>query len=330
MTKPLLQNLQKELNSLKNEIINFLLPLANKASETKTPTTPTATPESPKPRPRRRHVLSYSDAVRKQTHSTIIVNTPKNPQTNGTTTSAPEIINRITEHISNSSNSATIQKTATPSDEKIIIKLSKNDNVGAIASELRSELGLDARGRSPFLPKMTISHIPAHVNLKTNIKDTILQENTFLQGPLKQGTFEVLFTYKAKDFGSAVIKVSANVRNAITDNGTTLKIGSRACPVRDRLQPMRCTKCCSYGHTRKQCRADSPICHYCAEKHETSTCPNKEDTDKRRCHNCCLRKASSHNHSAFDTACPTLKVETQKLFKNTDYGYGQAPTCNHI
>lgn len=322
MSKPILQGLQKHLNDLKSDIINFLLPLATQK------TNPKSEPsmQTPKPAPRRSIPKpTYSDiAAKKPAQSTIIVKTPKNSDTNAIS-SAPEIINRISKHISQTNNSATIQKTATPSDDKVIIKFNAKDNVEAIAGELRSELGLDARGRSPLLPKMTISHIPAHVDLKTDLRESIIKENPLLQPSLEQGgTFDILFTYTAKDFGSAVIKTSANIRSAIIANNMAINIGNRACPVRDRLQPLRCTKCCAFGHTRSHCRSTSLVCNFCAAGHESSACPHKTNNDKHHCHNCSQRDHPA-NHTAFDKDCPTLKSEIRRLLKNTDYGKGQPP-----
>ena len=256
------------------------------------------------------------------THSTIVVQTPKSDDTSPKTT-APDVINRITEHISKSNHSATIQQTATTSKkDKIIIKFNKTDDVTKIAGELRSELGLEAHSRKPLLPRMTISHIPPHIKIKENLQEHIQKHNTFLIEPLKTGQLDILYSYKTRDFNSAVIKVTPNVRSAIlTHNKIT--IGSRACPDRDRIQPQRCTQCCGFGHSKKHCRATSPTCAFCAAGHETSNCPNKSDQGKHCCANCQHSDQPSgnqHKHTAFDQQCPLFEKEAKKLINNTDYG----------
>lgn len=326
MTKPLLQSLQHEIDELKNDIIKFLLPIATRERDEQKPQ---PTPQqSPRPAPRRTHSKpTFSEIVKqKPPHSTIIVNTTKASDTTNTltTVSASHIINKISKHISQNNKSATIQQAVTSAD-KIVLKFNTNDNVEALAGELRSELGLDARGRSPLLPKLTISHIPEHVDLENNLRETIIRENPYLHEPLTQGTFDILFTYTARDFGSAVIKASPNVRSAMISNNMTLNIGRRACPVRDRLQPLRCTKCCAFGHSRKHCRATVSICTFCAKQHETSTCPNKHNTENHHCHNCSKKDETSANHPASNKDCPSLNIEIKKLIKNTNYGKGQLP-----
>lgn len=318
MTKPSLHNIETEISKVKNSIIHFLLPIATQATN-RTDTKNHSPPSHPH--------AKYSDMVRKHTtHSTIVVQPPK-PDTTSTKTKVtpPDIINRITEHISQNNLPATIQKTSTSNNDKIIIKFNKTDDVETIADELRSQLGLNAHGQKPFLPKMTISHIPAHIDPKDNLRAHIIQNNPFLTEPLKAGQLDILFTYKTRDFSSAVIKTTPNVRSAITTHKAII-IGSRACPVRDRVQPQRCTQCCSFGHSKRNCHASSPTCAFCASDHESTTCPHKSVPDKLCCSNCKLSsKADDYHHTAFDKHCPLLQREIKKMINNTDYGSDSPP-----
>ena len=305
---------------MRNDIIKFLLPLATtKTSNHQKTTIENSTHHQNQKTPTFANKPTYSAiAAQNPTHATIIINKPDDNDTSTTSTST--IINKISQHITEKKIPATIQRTAT-SKNNIIIKFNRTDNVKAVAGELQTELGLQARARSPYLPKLTMSHIPAHINLEDNLKEKIIEQNPDLQAALKTGTLDILFTYKPKDFGSAVLKVTPNVRQAILgNNNSTLVIGNRACPVRDRTQPMRCTKCCGFGHTRTHCRAITPICNFCADEHSTSTCTYKTIKEKHCCHNCLQHGKQSHNHTASDTNCPIAKAETIKLIKNTDYG----------
>ena len=64
-------------------------------------------------------------------------------------------------------------------------------------------------------------------------------------------------------------------------------------------QPLRCTQCCRYGHTKKYCRSHV-ICNKCASKDHTSdTC--QESVSK--CINC------GGVHSSFDKSCPKYLKE---------------------
>lgn len=318
MTRPALQNIENELSKAKNCIINHLLPIVKQdKSADSTPTRSLS--------PRQQTTHSYSDMVRKHTtHSTIVIQPPKSEAASSDAqVTAPEVINRITKHISHNKLPATIQRTATTNKDKIILKFNKTDDVKKIADELRSELGLNARSRKPLMPKMTISHIPSHIDPDDNLVEHISKHNPFLTDPLKDGHLQILFTYKTRDFSSAVIKVTPNIRSIIKLHGT-VTIGSRACPVRDRVQPQRCSQCCGFGHSKRHCRATSPTCAHCASDHETFRCPHADTEEKRCCINC-KRTSHDHNHSAFDARCSFLNKEIHKIINNTDYGSDSPP-----
>ncbi len=329
MTKPLLNSLQTQIDSIRTDIIKILFPIATKHTQN---FVINAEQQHHSKRHQGNQEITPATSVRptysaitqrKPAQSTVIISEAINKDQPTSTTS--QIINKVSQHISDKNIPATILKTAISSSKQIVMKFKSTDNVEAVASELRTELGLDARGRTPLLPRMTMSHIPAHIGLNENLRDNIVKNNTFLQDSINTGTFEVLYTYKAKDIGSAVLKTSPNVRNAILNNQGTIIIGNRACPVRDRVQPLRCTKCCGYGHTRKTCKAVTPTCNFCAGSHETSTCIHKTDTSKHCCHNCSKKGQQPNSHPAFDKNCPALKIQCLKLINNTDYGTQTRP-----
>lgn len=77
-----------------------------------------------------------------------------------------------------------------------------------------------------------------------------------------------------------------------------------------------CKKCNGYGHLAKFCTATHSICRFCAEKHESKECTNK---DLKKCCNCVFRNNKFElkldvNHCAGDSnACESHKriVEIQ-------------------
>jgi len=314
MTRPALQHIENEISKAKNSIINHLLPLIQQPDRSADPTPARNSPSH------KQATRSYSDIVRKHTtHSAIVIQDQNSDTTSpDAKSSAPDVINRITEYISHSNHPATIQKTGTTRKDKIIIKFNKTDDVDSIANELRSELGLNARSRKPLLPKMTISHIPSHIDPQDDLLTHIEEYNPLLSDPIKDDQIKILFTYKTKDFSSAVIKVTPHVRSLLIKH-QTITIGSRACPVRDRVQSQRCSKCCGFGHSKKHCRETSPTCSFCALEHESFRCPNKDQESMRCCVNC-KRSSLNHKHSAFDAQCPLLNKDRKRIINNTDYG----------
>ncbi len=165
---------------------------------------------------------------------------------------------------------------------------------------------------------MTITHIPAHIK-ENELKEHILDNNMWLEEAIHQdGEFEILFTYKPKDFTSAVIKVTSNIRNTILDNQSTLIIGNRTCPVKDRFHISRCSKCSEYGHRSENCRSVDPVCGFCSGKHFTAQCSHKNEPSNHACVNC-KQASKNHSHPVSDKKCPQLLIQIRKLIRNTDY-----------
>ena len=147
MTKPTLQSIQVEIDNMRNDIIKFLLPLATtKTSNHQKTTIENSTHHQNQKTPTFANKPTYSAiAAQNPTHATIIINKPDDNDTSTTSTST--IINKISQHITEKKIPATIQRTAT-SKNNIIIKFNRTDNVKAVAGELQTELGLQARARS--------------------------------------------------------------------------------------------------------------------------------------------------------------------------------------
>lgn len=84
-----------------------------------------------------------------------------------------------------------------------------------------------------------------------------------------------------------------------------------------RNQPVQCTNCQEYGHTRAYCTLRS-ICVVCSDPHSTANCPkNKEDISVKLCSNC------GENHTANWRGCPVFKDLKNRL-------YNRAPSSRNL
>ena len=95
-----------------------------------------------------------------------------------------------------------------------------------------------------------------------------------------------------------------------------LYVGAKRCPVYDSFYTKMCYKCSNFGHNGDQCNF-TPVCKFCAEKHLSKNCENK-NKDSFECCNCNFLnqkfgKQKPNKHMAGDTQ----KCESYKsLFKN--------------
>lgn len=318
MTKPVFQALTSRVGSIRDKIINFLLPLAVQCQDA----TSNAAAAPP---------ASYSSIVKGNAPANSIEKHRPQPratssiivrQKDDSAVSAARIEGKVSEFLSSNRSNATIIRSVPTKTGDVVVKFRAEDDVHAIAFNLRTELGMQASSRSLLKPKLTVSHIPAHVDVQHNLRQQILESNSWLKASLDRGgELDVLFTYKPRDFHSAVLKVSADIRKAILDNDKMLVIGNRACPAQDRLHVNRCSNCSGYGHKSAACKATAPSCGFCGDNHLTKDCPHKQDCSKHNCVNC-LNDSSiaDTNHRANDKNCSQLQREIQKLIRLTDYG----------
>jgi hypothetical protein len=87
--------------------------------------------------------------------------------------------------------------------------------------------------------------------------------------------------------------------------------------------PLRCSRCCVYGHTKKNCKETVDFCKDCGEiKHPDSNC------DVKRCRNC------NAAHSSFDRQCPVRVKEDaitrMKVEERISYGMARNKFMNEV
>ena len=314
------QTVQSHIQNIKNTVIQLLLPLAQPAAKTPQPTDNVS--HAQKTLYSKIHMPS--NIKRRPQPTSVVIKTDE-------TTNINKVENSITKLLHEQNIEATMLRCQDTHNGKIRLQFDPKDNVTAIADTITNNLGYEAKGRPLIQPKVTISHIPSHVDL-ADITNEILESNSWLKECHED--FEVLFTYTHKDFGSAVCKVSAAVRQRILENGGALKIGARACPVKDRFHITQCRNCCRFGHTTSKCRSATPSCLLCAKDHKHSACPHKEAPRKAHlsCANCLSSKSASSSepsHSAIDRNCPQYKAQLMRLWKITNWGQGPSPIETH-
>ncbi|GBM74725.1 hypothetical protein AVEN_274858-1 [Araneus ventricosus] len=82
------------------------------------------------------------------------------------------------------------------------------------------------------------------------------------------------------------------------------------CDIRSYIRnPVRCSKCQRFGHTKPACRGSSALCACCSESgHEETVCTKPE-----KCVN------FKHNHPSYSMSCPKWKlgkeIQTVKITK---------------
>ena len=323
-------HIQSLVNNVKNIIINNLIPLALRAQSSirgtdMLPAQPTEHHKKTENMPITINSMASQNppvVMPRETYARVVIksNGDKLP-------SPPQLENSISRILKEKNIDATIQGChPVKNKDLMLVNFGTNDNVNLIADSISSNLGFSASGTPPIHPKLTISHIPQHID-EEDIKKEIFSSNPCLQG-LNEDDFVILFSYIHKDFRSVVCKVSPTIRKAICANDRKLRIGFRCCPAKDRIHVIRCTKCNRFGHTRKYCNADKETCSFCSQQHRTHDCPNKQDEAKYQCSNCCHfnnPELDITKHAAHDPRCPTFQQQRKRTILRTNWGNNDIP-----
>ena len=185
MKKAQIEEIQSQVNLLKNKIIKFLLPLAN-TSHTERQAIPFVIPKP----------LTYAETVK----SDVGVKRPKATtvilQTGLETKPEVKTVMNIEKSVANILNknkiSATLLAAHPNTNGNIIMKFDQKDNVSEIAKTIEKDLNMKAFGRKLLLPKIKISCIPSYISIDSDeLKKEIVNSNFWLKSLIDGGeTFD--------------------------------------------------------------------------------------------------------------------------------------------
>lgn len=312
-----IQFIQNQAQLMKNSIIDTLIPLSCNTQSTNSRSTKTSQSST----------VSYADAAKRSQKATIVIKAADKGNS-----SLQQIEEAVCKHLEAVSCPATIHSFKNSSKGNVVVKLNPNDDAKEIANTISSSLGMDAHAKTLHMPKMTMTHIPSHIETDSvTLTNLIVQSNPWLKSG-QDHEFEVLFTYKTNNSINAVCKMSPNTRSAIYNNQCKLKIGVKICRLFDRFHIPLCTKCSAFGHKASNCTSNNSLCSFCCSKdHHTNSCPTKTDKSNHKCANCFhstdnKKKEKAVTHNSFSLECPSYLERKAKLIKSTNWGDGPVPT----
>ena len=76
---------------------------------------------------------------------------------------------------------------------------------------------------------------------------------------------------------------------------------------------MLCYRCLNYGHKTQECKLNI-VCKYCANNHDSESCPYSNNQQKYKCTNFSNTKKSNHRADDKDN-CPVYQQELEKAQK---------------
>ena len=319
------EKIEENINKMKSHIIDFLLPLAKQPKKSSV-----NEHISPNENPERSVQPSYAQITApKPKNANVILKTGLKSEAD--IKKVVDYEKSVAECLTKNNIKATIHATLPTKNGDIVMKFDKNDDITAISKHIGEELEIKTIGRGLLLPKIKITHIPEYMTSDPEeLTEMIINSNEWLrrekQLPNNGNHFVVLFTYKVKDFITAVCKISPEVRHRLLGwENNQIRVGMRICPITDRIHVTRCGKCQKYGHKTTVCKADSYVCSWCSGDHKTSACTKRDDTSSHKCANCSSNERS-FNHPCHSNSCQILLKEKERVKNRTDWGEAPPPS----
>ena len=114
-----------------------------------------------------------------------------------------------------------------------------------------------------------------------------------------------------------ILEVQPDVRMALMEQDSKLKMAWSIVKVTDLLDATRCFRCMDHGHIAKYCKQSQPTCGHCGENgHSFRNCPN--DTADPVCAPC-QRSGRPSNHSIKNPSCPARYKAMRNQIRSTNY-----------
>jgi len=294
-----LANSMEEMKSLLNQVINNTKENASKATDPDHNTKPCSKSHvEEKPNAWNRSIL-YTDVLKNK---------------NGSNIKQAEVDTLLID------NAILVDRTHFKEDGSAVFECSSKHDREVLKNKLAQNFpDVATKEAADLFPTISVSFITCKYSAD-DLKDIILKQNTQIKTQADSGEhFKILDirSHKANEKRfQAVIRVSDKIRNVMRNNRDRVYVGNSSCPVFDRFHIQRCNICQRFNHYHKNCKADSPTCGYCAQHdHESTGCPNKENTQLRCCANCKDNKFNGvkNTHTAFDPECPSYKSAKDRL-----------------
>lgn len=204
----------------------------------------------------------------------------------------------------------------------MIIKCNSKKDIIQIESELRKKIGNDYEIYQEELQdaRMKVVDIIHHFDTATEELEDDINNRNFKGTDLFCNVVHV-YRKKWKDTYNAIITVTADTHEFITQCKYKLHVGHQLCYVYDDLNIQPCYNCGIIGHSGKKCD-NTTTCLRCSKNHETKNCDYKNTI---QCSNCTYRNNKFNlncdvNHIATDSDnCQYIKYHINRKINSTDY-----------
>ncbi|VEN36156.1 unnamed protein product, partial [Callosobruchus maculatus] len=185
----------------------------------------------------------------------------------------------------------------------MVVQCEDQESLNKLKDSLNKKLGSKYTVSEPkkWNPRLLLKNVKL---TGLDSPESIINDIITLNSIDEEQSSHLKFITKLKHFESTnvVIEVSPELRTKFLQKGFVF-IRWKMSPVSDHIRIIKCSKCCSFGHTDKNCKSDL-ICPKCTRNHKLNDCKS----DVLQCINCCnynkaYKKSLPVDHASTDFNC---------------------------
>lgn len=234
---------------------------------------------------------TYADALAKPRRAVVV-------ESNDPRKSSEDIITDIKEGVDVVGMGIAVSGLRKGRNCRVVLTVDSDEDKTKMSSAIKGlNRGYTVTEPTPRLPLLKLLGVTNDIP-NEKLVEAIRRQNRGALGEAEGESIRVLRRTKHRNglLTNVVIEVSPRVWQTLRDQ--RVKLGYQVVLAVDQSPIRQCYKCLGFGHEARNCDQQQS-CGYCAEGHDTRTCPRRTEP---RCINC--KEGPNGAHPAYSTQCP--------------------------
>ena len=237
--------------------------------------------------------------------------------------SAEQLEKMVKHQVKQADKSIRIRKVKKINQKKVIVECDKDADRKELIAAIDKGKKMQARVPKGLNPQVMIHNIDLDIP-KEEIISNIRRYNPNIDFWVKnEDDIKLVFEKNNRNGWAkfAVITVTPEIFEAIVRAKFQIYMPGVCLAANQFLSVRQCTKCCRYGHLKKECKHQNEVCGDCGQDgHEARDCKAKE-------YNCCncehankfRSNQTPQDHSAFHSRCHVYLQKKEQLEQQINY-----------
>lgn len=242
-------------------------------------------------------------ANRETLHSVVVASTDE-------TESGEEVLDRVRRVVDAKEGWVTVEKVRKAKDRRVILGFKTREEQEKVTQKLgKTENHLlveEVKNKDPlFVLRDVLS-----INTDEDVLKALRNQNRDVFRGLDEGDDRIVVKYRRRarnpHTGHIVLSTSPKIWRRVVELGV-VRIDLQQIRVADQSPLVQCTRCLSYGHSKRFCREAVDLCSHCGGPHMRAECTEWLADAAPSCRNCARAGMGRAEHNAFSQDCPVRR-----------------------